>query len=60
MRAGIAFAFVLSFLFTTWVGAAAQEVTGTPGSPSATTTIFFVMSFSPFLKHADTITPSSD
>src|SRR5439155_22162535 len=39
MRAGIAFAFVLAFLFTTWVGAAAQEVTGTPGSPSATTTI---------------------
>ena len=39
VRVKIAFAFALAFLFTSWVGAAAQEVTGTPGSPSATTTI---------------------
>jgi arylsulfatase A-like enzyme len=39
MKIQAAFAFALAFLFTGWIGAAAQEVTGTPGSPSATTTI---------------------
>jgi len=39
MRVKVAFACALPFLFTGWIGAAAQEVTGTPGSPSATTTI---------------------
>src|SRR5580765_1367938 len=33
------FASALAFLCSGWIGAAAQEVTGTPGSPSATTTI---------------------
>jgi arylsulfatase len=39
MKIQAAFAFAPAFLFTGWIGAAAQEVTGTPGSPSATTTI---------------------
>ena len=39
MKAGTAFTLTFVSLFTGWLGAAAQEVTGTPGSPSATTTI---------------------
>src|SRR5258705_13043123 len=39
MKIRAAFAFALAFLSTGWVGAAAQEVTGTAGSPSATTII---------------------
>ena len=39
MKILAAFAFALAFLSAGWVGAAAQEVTGTPGSPGSTTTI---------------------
>ena len=39
MRIKAAFAIAFAILFTGSIGAAAQEVSGTPGSPSATTTI---------------------
>ena len=39
MKVRISFAIALPFLFIGWLESAAQEVTGTPGTPSATTTI---------------------
>ena len=39
MKVRISFAIALPFLFIGWLEFAAQEVTGTPGTPSATTTI---------------------